>query len=168
MDESLATALNEQVTHELGSAYFYLSVCAYFESTNLPGFAHWMRLQAQEEVGHAMKFFDFLVDRGERVRLRAIDGPAQTFESPVDAFMQVLENERKVTSLIHSLYERALNAADYPTQVLLQWFVQEQVEEEKAASDVLQRLGLAEDNPTALLLVDQELGARRSGGDASG
>src|ERR687885_1564061 len=102
MDESLATALNEQVTHELGSAYFYLSVCAYFESTNLPGFARWMRLQAQEEVGHAMKFFDFLIDRGERVRLDAIERPAQTFESPVDAFMQVLANERKVTSLINS------------------------------------------------------------------
>jgi ferritin len=161
MDENLARALNEQVKHELASAYFYLSVCGYFESTNLRGCAHWMRVQAQEEVGHAMKFFDFLNDRGERVRLQAIDKPAEAFESPLDAFMQVLENERSVTSLINSLYEQAVKAGDYPTQVLLQWFVQEQVEEERNASDVLERLRLAEDNPTALLLIDRELAGRQ-------
>jgi ferritin len=160
MDQNIVGAVNEQVGHEFGSAYFYLAVCGYFESTNLDGFAHWMRVQAQEELDHAMRFFDFLNDRGERVRLRAIEQPTESFESPLDACMQVLGNERKVTSLIHSLYERALRAGDYPTQVLLQWFVQEQVEEEKNASALVERLRLAEDNSAALLLLDRELGAR--------
>jgi ferritin len=160
MDQSLAGAVNEQVGHEVDSAYFYLSVSSYFESTNLRGFAHWMRLQAREELGHAMKFFDFLTDRGERVRLRTIEKPADSFESPLDAVIHVLDNERKVTSLIHSLYEHALGAGDYPTQVFLHWFVQEQVEEEKTAGDLVERLRLAEDNSATLLLVDRELGAR--------
>src|SRR5687768_16066736 len=131
--QGVQDAINQQIKHEFFSAYVYLSMSAYFESTNLPGFATWMRSQAQEEVTHGMKLFDFINDRGGRVVLHPIDGPPTDFKSPLEVFEQALKHEQAVTAMIHKLYEVAFKANDFATQVELQWFITEQVEEEKTA-----------------------------------
>ena len=154
-------ALNEQVKNELYSAYLYLSMAAYSEAANLPGFAHWMRLQSQEEVSHAMKLFDFVHDRGGRVVLQAIDQPPVEFESPLDVFEKTLEHERKVTAMIHQLFELAVKENDYATQVMLQWFIEEQVEEEKTAEQLVAVLKMIGDRPQALIMLDRQLARRR-------
>jgi ferritin len=161
MKEAIQTALNQQIKAELYSAYFYLSASGYFESCNLSGFAHWTRLQSQEEVKHAMKFFDFILDRGSEVVLQAIDQPPASFQSPLDAFTQALQNEQHVTSLIHRLYGLTVQEQDYPAQVLLQWFISEQVEEEKEATRIVQELKMAGDNSSTLLLLNNTLSTRR-------
>jgi len=160
LNKKVQDAINEQIKNELYSAYLYLSMAAYSEASNLPGLAHWMRLQSQEEVEHAMKFFDFINDRGGRVVLQAIDQPPTEFESPLAIFEQTLEHERKVTAMINQLYELALRENDYPSQVLLQWFIEEQVEEEKNAEQILQTLKMIGDKPQGLVMVDRELGRR--------
>jgi ferritin len=162
MKETIQKAINEQIKSELSAAYFYLSVAGYFEATNLTGFAYWMKIQSQEEVGHAMKFFNFLLDRGSRVTLLPIDQPPSDFQSPLDAFKQALQNEQRVTSQIHSLYGLSLQEQDYPAQVLLQWFVSEQVEEEKEVTRIIEELKLAGDNSSTLLLLNKALGTRRA------
>lgn len=153
-------ALNEQINLELASAYTYLSAVAYFDSRSLSGFAQWMRLQHAEENGHAMKFFEYIQDRGGRVVLEAIPKPTGDFASPLDAFEQSLAHEKKVTASIHNLYELALSNKDYATVSLLKWFVDEQVEEEKNASEMVDRLVLAGDNSNAILLLDSQAGQR--------
>lgn len=153
-------ALNEQIRNEFQSAYIYLSMSAYCESINLPGFAHWMRLQYEEETVHALRLYNFLLDRGGEVELRPLEKPRQKFESVMAVFEEVLSHEQKVTKMIHDLYALAVKENDYPTQVEMQWFITEQVEEEKNAGDVLQQLKLAGNNGTALLMLDRELGAR--------
>lgn len=160
LNHKLQTALNEQIKNELYSAYIYLSMSAYFESINLPGFANWMRKQSQEEVNHAMKIFDFIHERGGRVELQAIDQPPVSFESPLKVFEMALEHEKKVTAMIHDLYKLAEEEKDYPTQVMLHWFIEEQVEEEKSASDVVEQLKRIGDDGVGLLLLDQKLGDR--------
>jgi ferritin len=160
--KKLQDAINAQVKHELYSAYYYLSMSAFCESINLPGFAHWMKQQYEEETAHAMRLYHFLLDRGGKVELQAIAQPPHDFESPVKVFEAVLAHEQKVTALIHKLYELALKEGDYPTQVEMQWFITEQVEEEKNAGDIVQQIKLAGDNNTAILMLDRELGARVS------
>ncbi len=160
LNHKLQTALNEQIKNELYSAYIYLSMSAYFESINLPGFANWMRKQSQEEVNHAMKIFDFIHERGGRVELQAIDQPPVSFESPLKVFEMALEHEKKVTAMIHDLYKLAEEEKDYSTQVMLHWFIEEQVEEEKSASDVVEQLKRIGDDGVGLLLLDQKLGDR--------
>ena len=157
MKDAVREAINEQIKHELYSAHLYLSMAGFFEVANLSGFAHWMRQQSEEERQHAMKFFDFLLDRGEHVELQAIDQPPHTFRSPLDAFEQALEHEKEITSRIHDLYEIAVEEKDYPAQVLLNWFVTEQVEEEKSATDILERLRMAGEDSAALLLLNGDL-----------
>jgi len=152
--------MNEQIKHELYSAYLYLSMSAYFEGESLPGFAHWMRVQAAEEQEHAMKFYDFIVDRGGRVDLRAIEAPPKSFGSPLEVFKMVLEHERKVTGMIHKLYEMALKESDYPSQVMLHWFIDEQVEEEKSAGMIVDQLQMVEDHQTAMINLDHQVGKR--------
>lgn len=156
----MQAALNAQIKAELDSAYLYLSMAAHFEAVNLGGFAKWMRLQAKEEQGHAMRIFDFVVERGGRVVLEAVDKPQTDFGRPVEVFQQVLEHERKVTGLIHDLYAMAQSEKDYASQVMLHWFIEEQVEEESTAEGIVERLRLAGDAGAALLLLDRELGAR--------
>ena len=129
LSKAMQDAINEQIKNELYSAYLYLSMAAYSEANNLSGFAHWMRAQSQEEVEHAMKFFEFVNERGGRVVLHAIDQPPVDFESPVKIFEETLNHERKVTAMINSLYELALEEKDYAAQVMLHWFIDEQVEE---------------------------------------
>ena len=160
ISQTLADALNDQLKHELYSSYLYLSMSAYCDQKNLTGFAHWMRLQADEEREHAMKFFDFIQDRDSRAVLQALPQPPRDFGSPTDLFEQVLAHEQEITSLIEQLYRKAVAEQDHATQVFLQWFISEQVEEEKAAGQILETLRMAGDNKVALLMLDRELGAR--------
>lgn len=161
ISEAVKDSINEQIKHELHSAYLYLSMVGYFESANLKGFAHWMRLQSQEELEHAMKFFNFLLERGEKPVLQTIDQPRDEFHSPLDVFEQALGHEREITALIHKLYALSVEEKDYPAQLLLQWFVNEQVEEEQNASAVVESLRMAGEDGAALLLLDRELGSRQ-------
>lgn len=165
MNEQVLAAINAQINHELASAYAYLAASAYFESADYPGFARWMRAQSREEVAHAMKFFDFVHDRGGRVALAAIAQPAADFASPLSVFQRALEHERKVTALIHNLYALAVRENDYPAQVLLQWFISEQVEEEQSAGAMVAALTRAGEDAGALLLLDDRAGTRAGGDD---
>lgn len=160
----LESAMNEQITAEQYSSHLYLAMSAWCEDQNLPGFAHWFRMQADEEREHAMKFFAHVVDRGGRVTLGAIEAPPKDFGSALEAFEQSLEHERKVTGMIDALYGAAVQQADYASQVFLQWFVEEQVEEEKQATEIVQTLSSLGGDPASLLMLDRELGARRPEG----
>lgn len=161
LGKAVEEAMNEQIKNELFSAYQYLSMAAYCESENLPGFAQWMRAQAREETEHAMKFYDFILERSGRVVLHGIDGPVVEFGSPLEVFQQALEHERKVTAMINDLYGLSARENDYASQTFLQWFVTEQVEEEKNAGDVVETLKMIGDKSEALFLLDRELGLRR-------
>ena len=163
LSKAMQDAINEQIKNELYSAYLYLAMSAYSEANGMPGIAQWLRVQSQEEVSHAMKFFDFVNERGGRVVLHAIDQPPADFESPVQIFEATLEHERKVTAMIHRLYEIALQEKDYPAQVMLHWFIDEQVEEESTAGQILDTLKMIGDKGYALVALDRELGKR--GGD---
>ena len=163
LSRTVQEAMNEQIKNEFYSAYQYLSMAAYCESANLPGFARWMRMQAREEVEHAMKFYDFILDRGGRVLLQALDQPVADFGSPLEIFEQALEHEQRVTAMINDLYGLAVKENDYASQTFLQWFVTEQVEEEKNAGDVVETLKMIGDKSEALFLLDRELGQRENG-----
>ncbi len=160
LGKAIQDAMNEQMKNEFYAAYQYLSMAAYCESENLPGFAHWMRAQAQEETVHAMKFYDFILDRNGRVVLGAIEGPLVEFGSPLEVFERALEHEQRVTAMINDLYGLAVRESDYASQTFLQWFVTEQVEEEKNAGDVVETLRMVGDKSEALFLLDRELGRR--------
>ena len=155
-------ALNKQINHEFYSSYFYLSVSAYFESLNLGGFAHWMRLQSQEEREHGMRLLDHLQDRHGHATFDAIAQPPIEFQSPAEAFQLALQHEDHVTQAINQFYELAMQEKDYAIQVELQWFISEQVEEEKQARQILDQLKMIGDQGTALYLLDKELGERGS------
>lgn len=161
--EGLLNAMNEQLKNEFYSAYLYLSMSAYCESINLPGFANWLRMQSQEEVDHAMKFYEFLCDRGGRVVLQAIEQPPTEFDGSLDVFQRTLEHEQKVTGLIHDLYALAVQDKDYASEVFLQWFVAEQVEEEKSASEILETLKVVGEKGQALVMLDRQLARRGAG-----
>jgi len=151
-------AINEQINKELFSAYLYLSMSAHFEDINLGGFASWLRVQADEEREHAMKFFDHLQERGGRIQLKAIDTPPAEWKTNLEAFKEVLAHEQKITASINALYELALKDKDYPAQVMLQWFIAEQVEEEKNASEIVAQLEMIDAHGTAVLMLDKQLG----------
>ena len=155
-------ALSNQIKAELDSAYLYLSMSAYFTENNLPGFARWMHIQSHEEINHAMKFYHFLLERGAKVTLLALDQPPSDFASPLDVLDRTLKHEQKVTNLIYNLYELALQEKDFPSQVMLQWFIEEQVEEESNASQILERIKMTESKSFALLAIDQQLGKRKA------
>ncbi len=160
LSQALQDALNEQIKHELYSSNLYLSMAAYFECNTFPGMAKWMRIQADEERGHALKFFDHVNDRGGRVVLSAIDQPPTEFQSPLDVFQKALEHERKVTGLIDNLYALAVKENDYPSQVLLQWFITEQVEEEKTVTQITEQLRRIGPSSGGLVHYDRHLGKR--------
>ena len=162
----MQAALNGQITEELFASQVYLSMCAHFESEGLPGFARWMRAQAEEERAHALRLFDFVHDREGRVSLGSIDPPPTEFGAPLAVFEAALAHERKVSAMIGDLYRLAMDEADYPAQVMLQWFVNEQVEEEKTISDIVDRLRLAGDDKSALLMLETELGQRTDAPEA--
>lgn len=158
LDAKIEAALNDQIKHELASAYLYLSMAAHFEAANLPGSAKWMRRQAGEEQAHAMKIFDYINDRDGRVRLQALPQPPVEFASTVDVWEQTLAHEQKVTGLIHSLYALATDAKDFATQALMQWYVTEQVEEEKTARSVLEQVQRIGPTSSAIFFLDRHLG----------
>lgn len=160
MNERIEKGFNEQINEELFSSYVYLGMAAHFESLNLGGFASWMRHQAQEEVEHAMRFFTHINRRGGRVTLKAIGEPPSDFGSPLEAFEKALAHEQHITGTINTLYEMALEEKDYPAQLELQWFIDEQVEEEENTGNVVELLKMAGDNKGALLMLDRELGKR--------
>lgn len=161
ISEKMVEALNEQINAEIYSAYLYLSMAAYFDSIGLKGFANWMRVQWQEELTHAMRLYDYVVERGGRVKLYAIEEPPSEWESPLAAFEHTYEHEVNVTKRIHELVELAMSEKDYATYNMLQWFVAEQVEEEANASEIVDKLRLIGDDGRGLLMLDTELGARR-------
>lgn len=152
--------MNEQINKELFSSYLYLSMAAYFEGKNLPGFAHWMRVQEAEEREHAMKFYDFIIERGGKVTLKAIEAPKSEWTSTLEVAEEVVAHEALVTALIYALYELALKEKDYPAQVMLQWFINEQVEEEKNAAEIVASLKMIEAHDTAVLHLDHRLSKR--------
>jgi len=157
LSDKIQNALNGQHVAELYSAYLYLSMAAYFDAEGLPGFANWMRVQAQEEVSHGMKFYYYVNERDGRVVLGPIDGPPTDWDSPVAAFEHVLAHERKVTALINGLVKLAAEEKDQATADFLSWFVKEQLEEEESAEAVLQKVAGA---GAELAAADGELGAR--------
>jgi ferritin len=160
LSSSLQAAFNDQINKELFSAYLYLGMSAWCESANLTGSAHWLKAQAMEEQGHALKLYGFVLDRGGKVTLEAIAKPEQEYGSLLDLFQQVLEHERKVTALIHGLFKAALADGDYASQNFLQWFVNEQVEEEKNATAIVETLKMVGTQGASLFMVDRQLGAR--------
>jgi ferritin len=163
ISKQVEDAMNDQLKLELRSAYSYLAMSAYCEAETLPGFAHWLRAQAEEELGHAMKFYTFIVDRGGRVRLQDLGKPAESFSSLLEVFEQSLDNERSVTNAINELYTLTAKEQDYASQAFLNWFVTEQVEEEKTVEGIIDDLKRVGQSGEALYLMDKDLGARTPG-----
>ncbi|WP_456329618.1 ferritin [Archaeoglobus sp.] len=161
ISEKMVEALNRQINAEIYSAYLYLSMAAYFDSIGLKGFSNWMRVQWQEELTHAMKMFDFISERGGRVRLYAVDEPPSNWNSPLAAFEQVYEHEVNVTKRIHELVELAMNEKDFATYNFLQWYVAEQVEEEASSLEIVEKLRLIGEDNRGLLFLDKELSLRQ-------
>jgi ferritin len=160
LSDRMRDAINEQINAEFYSAYLYLSMAAHCDALNLPGFSHWMKLQAKEEVEHATKFMEYLADRGARIVLKAIGEPPAEFPSPLAVFEQALEHERHVTALINNLYKMAVEDNDYATQSELMWFIKEQVEEEKNATQIVEQLKMVGTQGSALVLIDRYLASR--------
>ncbi|MCX7908478.1 MAG: ferritin [Ignavibacteria bacterium] len=160
LKETIQEALNAQLAREMYSSNLYLAMAGYFQSINLKGFAHWMRLQAQEETTHAMKFFDYLLDRGGLVQISTINAPPSNWENPLSAMEDALKHEQYVTQNINSLADLAIKEGDHATQIFLQWFVTEQVEEEATVSEIVEKLKMIGDWKGGLLMIDNELGKR--------
>lgn len=160
LKDSMVTALNDQIQKEFASSYLYLAMAAQFDDENLPGFAAWMKAQAAEEHGHGMKIYGYLGDHGARVVLQTLEAPPKDFGTPKEVFEKVLAHEQKVTGSINQLYELALKEKDYATQAFLQWFITEQVEEEKTAGDILAQLEAVEAHKHALIILDRHMASR--------
>jgi len=160
MTEKMAAAFNEQINKEFFSEYYYMAMSAYCESIDLPGFASWMMAQAQEEHAHALRFYQFVLDRDARPTFAPIDAPKEEYESVLDMFEHVLAHEQFVSKSITDLYKLALEEGDYPSQIELQWFITEQVEEEKTAKEIIQQLRWVGDKSTALFMLDQKMAGR--------
>ena len=160
LSSKLEKVLNDQINMELVSAYAYLGMAAYFEGTAFTGFGKWMKLQSQEELGHAHRFFKYVVERGGKVSLGALPTPKCDYESPLDAFKASLGHEQKVSASICAIYEQAAGEKDYATLSFLKWFLDEQVEEERNVGDMLAKLELVGDNRSALYQLDQQAGRR--------
>ncbi len=160
LNKKIQDTINTQINAETYSAYLYLSMSAYFESINLKGFANWMRVQAQEELVHAMKFYDYVNGRGGRVVLRMVEGPPSEWNSPLAALEHTYRHEQKVTGMIYNLVNLAIEERDHATHSFLQWFISEQVEEEASANEILQKLKLLGDAPGGLFMLDRDLATR--------
>ena len=165
MHSKVESAMNDQLQKELQSAYVYLGMSAYCEEQSLPGMAGWLRNQFDEEQAHAMKFYNFIVDRGGHVELKHLEAAPTRYESPLQVFEAALENERQVTEAINELYELANKAKDFASQAWLDWFAEEQVEEEKTVTQIVDDLKRVGDG-NGLFLLDRELGKRGAPADA--
>ncbi len=164
--QSIRDAMNEQINAEMYSAYLYFAMAAHFEDQNLDGFAQWMKVQAQEEMAHALKFYSEIFERGGRVVLEAIEKPPAEWESPLAAFEAAYAHEQKVTGLINDIVGLARTEKDYAAEAFLQWFVTEQVEEEATAKGIVDKLAMIGDHPQGLFMMDRELGQRTVGAGA--
>ncbi|WP_022853187.1 ferritin [Thermodesulfatator atlanticus] len=160
LSEKMEKAFNEQLKWEFYSAYLYLAMAAYFDSINLPGFAKWMKAQAIEESVHAMKFYNYINERGGRVELHEIEKPPVEWESPLAVMEFALAHEQEVTRRINNLMNLALEEKDHASQIFLQWFVTEQVEEEDSFGSIVDQMRLVKNSPEALFMMDRELGSR--------
>jgi len=156
LNKRLEVELNKQLNAELYSAYLYLSMSAYLASKNLSGFSNWMKVQFEEEQFHALKFYNYIIDRGGNVTLTAIEAPKTEWKDILDVFKDVLAHEEKVTALINELVNIAMEEKDHATASALQWFVTEQVEEEATVSDLLNQLKLVEGKGSGLFMLDRE------------
>ena len=163
--KKMQDALNKQLTDELYSSYLYLSIAAHFEEQSLKGFANWFRIQSQEEYGHAMKFYNFIIRTDGRVILTQIDAPKTSWKNVMDAFKDTLTHEKKITGLIPKLVDLSIQSKDYATNNFLQWFVNEQVEEEATVEEIIRKLEMIGDNKGGLYMLDRELGARTAAGN---
>lgn len=164
LSPAIQDALNAQLQKEVYSSHLYLAMAAYCDAQNLPGFARWLRVQSDEERSHALKIYDFINDRDGRVLLQGVDRPPADFGSPLQLFEQVLAHEREISASINQLYFLAVQEKDPASHTFLEWFVEEQVEEEKAATRIVETLRLVAADRTGLLLLDRELGERRAAG----
>jgi ferritin len=162
ISKKIQDMLNEQINQELNAGYLYLSMAAFLEDESLPGFASWMKLQAEEEKEHAMKLFDFVNERGGRVTLKALSAPKFKWKSFEEVFIDAYAHEQKVTDLIYLLVDAANKERDYATVRMLDWFVNEQVEEEDSASSILDKIRMVKSSATGLLYLDKELGKRKA------
>jgi len=158
---AMEDALNEQVNKEFYSAYLYLAMQAYCNEMGLPGFAHWMRLQYEEEIMHVTKMFDYILDQGGKIQLKTIEEPPRDYGTPLEVFETTLEHEQLVTKSIGSLMDLAVEERDYATQTFLQWYVTEQVEEESNVNDVLAPLRMVGEDKGGLMMIDQQLATRQ-------
>jgi ferritin len=161
LSKKIENAINKQINAELWSAYLYLSMSAYFESINLGGFASWMRVQAHEELGHAMKFYHHVIERRGRVTVSAISAPSVSWKSPLNAFEDAFKHEQKVTGMINDLANLAAAEKDHASANMLQWFIDEQVEEELSADTIVQKLKMIGTNTGGLYMLDRELAQRK-------
>ena len=160
MDDGVQRALSEQIGQELYAAYLYLAMSAHFDRKSLLGFSKWMRFQAEEELGHAMRLFEYMNRRGAVVTLASVEAPPAEFGPPLQSFQNALEHERKVSDMIHGLYDLAVSKHDHATQLELNWFITEQVEEEDAIGTIVDQLRMAGDNEAAIFILDRELATR--------
>lgn len=158
--KKMETAINEQINAELYSAYLYLSMSAWCESQNLKGFANWLRVQYQEETAHALKLFDYVLERGGNVTLQKIETPNAQWNNIIDVFENVLKHEKNMTALINNLVQVSMDEKDFAANNMLQWFVNEQVEEEANATEILDQLKLFEGKGAPLFMMDRELKTR--------
>jgi len=165
LSEKMLNELNDQINAEFHSAYLYLAMATYFEDINLRGMAAWMKVQAQEEMGHAMRFYNYIFDRNAKVELKLIEGPQTVWDSARAAFEAAYEHEQYITGRIDKLVDLANQNNDHATRSFLNWFVDEQVEEEANAYEIVQRLKSVADNKPGLFILDHELGKRKAGGE---
>lgn len=163
ISKNMEDALNKQINAELYSAYLYFSMAADFETKNLSGFARWMYAQAREEFGHATRFYNYINEQQGKAKLGAIEAPPTEWVSPLEVFEAAYKHEQHVTSLINNLVSLAMEEKDYASNIFLQWFVTEQVEEEASASTIVEKLKMVGDNPQGLFMMDQELAQRQAG-----
>lgn len=160
ISKQMAEALNDHLNKELYSAYLYMSMSSHAHYIGLKGFANWFNIQVQEELIHVQKAYHYLLDQGTKVIFEAVDKPPTDFKSPLDLFETTLNHEKQVTARVHSLVSQANKENDYASSNMLQWFVDEQVEEETTVSDIIQKLKLVGNDGTGLLMIDKELGTR--------
>lgn len=160
LSATMHEALNQHLNHELGSSYIYLSMAASLAALNFPGASHWMHLQAQEELGHAMKFYDFINDRDCRVTLHALPAPPSDWKTLLEVFQAALEHEKLMSERINTLVDLSLTEKDHASNSMLQWLVTEQIEEEAMFSGLIHKLKLVGGDGSGLFMIDQELGKR--------
>ncbi|MGD8563224.1 MAG: ferritin [Desulfarculaceae bacterium] len=160
LSDKMAQAFNQQINAELYSSYLYMAMASWFEDKQMPGSAHWMKTQAQEEMTHALKFYGYVNERGGRVLMEAIAGPPNEWASPLAVFQAVLEHEQKVTGLINGLMDLAVTEKDHASQSFLKWFIDEQVEEEASVNEILGKLQMVDQAPGGIYMLDKELAAR--------